>query len=84
MVLRTQQAEVNLNEAINAVLTSSPAVCAQMCVAMQGELSNECRRVLTERELETKRTMTDVQMALVQDSADVDQGVGQCAAVLRN
>lgn len=37
---RTQNAEVDVNEALKAVSTSSAAMCAQICLALQGKWDN--------------------------------------------
>lgn len=71
MVLQTQQAEVYLNEALKAVLTSLVAMCAQTCVVVQRDLGNTFRPTSTELDLEVKRTMVDVQEALERDNTDV-------------
>lgn len=53
-----------MNKVLKAALTSSVAVCAQICLAVQVELKNSLRQVLTELWLETKREMSNVQVAL--------------------
>lgn len=60
MVSQTQQAEVYVNEGLEAASNSLAAVCAQMCLAVQGELDSAFPRIATELELEAKRMMADV------------------------
>lgn len=38
MVSQTQQAEVDVNEALKPFSASSASVCAQMCLVVQGKL----------------------------------------------
>lgn len=84
MVSRAQQAEVDVNEALNAVPTSLASMCAQMCSVGQAELENAFRQIWEELELEAKREMANAQVALERDNANVDCDVAQCAVLLRN
>lgn len=56
---------------------------AQICLAVQGELENAFPGILKELALEAKRTVAYLLGILEQNSADVDEDVSQCKAVLR-
>lgn len=73
-----------MNEVLTAVLICSVGLWAQLCVALQEELKNAFRLILTDVELEAKRAMVNGRGSLERGSANKDWDVAQCAAVLKN
>lgn len=73
-----------MNEALEAVSTSSAPVCDQMRSAVQGELGNAFRRILIKLCLEAKQAMVEARVAFGCDNYDVDSDVAQGATVFRN
>lgn len=84
MVSRTQQAEVDIDEGLQVVLTTSAAACTQMYSTVQKKHENGFRQMRLELDLVAKQTTAELRVASNCENVDVNSDAEQCVVVLKN